>query len=179
MITQDCHYISAPIDEVDASEIKPGLPVRVTFDAFKDRVFAATLRRVAPYILEQEKQARTVEVEAELNEVPVSAQDYILLAGYSADMEIILEARENVLRIPSELILEDSLVLIINDDGELEKREIQRGLSNWHYTEILSGLEEGQQVVNNVGSQGVVAGANVTVTSVTDSSITANADGDD
>lgn len=165
LITDDCHYISAPIDEVDASEITSGLPARVTFDAFKDRIFPAKLRRVAPYILEQEKQARTVEVEAELDQPPLESEHYTLLAGYSADIEIILDKRENVVRLPSELILEDSYVLVINDDDELEKREIQLGLSNWHYTEILSGLTEGDEVVSNVGSKGVTVGANVAVTS--------------
>ena len=165
LITDDCHYISAPIDEVDASEITSGLPARVTFDAFKDRIFPAKLRRVAPYILEQEKQARTVEVEAELDQPPPESEHYTLLAGYSADIEIILDKRENVVRLPSELILEDSYVLVINDDDELEKREIQLGLSNWHYTEILGGLTEGDEVVSNVGSKGVTVGANVAVTS--------------
>lgn len=164
LITDNCHYISAPIDEVDASEIKPGLPVRVTFDAFKDRVFPATLRRVAPYILEKEKQARTVEVEAELNQTPAeNDQPYTLLAGYSADIEIILDTRDKVLRIPSELLLEDSYVLIVNDDDELEKRMVERGLSNWHYTEITSGLSEGEHIVSNVGSKGVNPGAEVII----------------
>ncbi|MGV6807764.1 MAG: efflux RND transporter periplasmic adaptor subunit [bacterium] len=158
LLTAHCHYISAPIDEVDAGSIEPGMPARVTLDAFRDRVFPATVRRVAPYILEQEKQARTVEVEAELNEV---ANDTQLLAGYSADIEIILETREDVLRVPTELVLEGRYLYVVAPDNELEKRAIEPGIANWRYTEILGGLGANEQIVVDVGSKGVEAGARV------------------
>ena len=43
LLTDNCHYISAPIDEVDASDIAVGMPVRVTMDSFRDRDFPATI----------------------------------------------------------------------------------------------------------------------------------------
>ena len=156
LLTDDCHYISAPIDEVDASDIALGLPVRVTLDAFRDRVFPATVRRISPYILDQEKQARTVEVEAELEPLP---EDVRLLAGYSADMEIILDSGDNALRIPSELVVDDEYVLVVDDEGILQRRQIRKGLTNWRYTEVLEGLKEGELIVSNIGSEGVEAGA--------------------
>lgn len=156
LITDNCHYISAPIDEVDASEIAVGLPVRITLDAFRDRSFPATVTRIAPYVLDLEKQARTVEVEANFDDL---GKDVILLAGYSADMEIIIETHENTLRLPSELILDGKFVLVLGDDGKLQKREITTGLANWRHTEILSGLAAGEQVVANIGAVGVVEGA--------------------
>lgn len=156
LLTDDCHYISAPIDEVDASDIAIGMPVRVTLDAFRNELFPATIRRISSYILDVEKQARTVEVEAELQSLP----DHIrLLAGYSADMEIILEVRERVLRIPSELLVDDNYVLVLNSNGYLERKAVEKGLSNWHFTEIRAGLEEGDQIVSNIGRVGVVEDA--------------------
>jgi len=156
LLTDDCHYISAPIDEVDASDIALGLPVRVTLDAFRDRVFPATVRRISPYILDQEKQARTVEVEAELEPLP---EDVRLLAGYSADMEIILDSGDNALRIPSELVVDDEYVLVVDGEGILQRRQIRKGLTNWRYTEVLEGFKEGALIVSNIGSEGVEAGA--------------------
>lgn len=161
LLTDYCHYISAPIDEVDASDIEVGMAVRVTLDAFRGRVFPATIRRIAPYILEQEKQARTVEVEAVLNE---QAPDLVLLAGYSADMEIILETRDNVLRVPTELIVDDRYVYVVKANGRLEKRVIEKGLANWRYTEIHSGLSVKENLVTNIGASGVVEDARVTIT---------------
>jgi len=158
LITDNCHYISAPLDEVDAGDVEPGLPVRVTLDAYRDRSFPAVVRRVAPYVLDLEKQARTVEVEADFSEIG----DTRLLAGYSADMEIILETHRDVPRLPTELILDNRYVLVL-EDGVLKKRELTTGLSNWKFTEIVGGLKTGDSVVANVGAAGVAAGARAEV----------------
>jgi len=159
LLTDDCHYVTAPIDEVDASEIQSGMPVRITMDAFRDQDFAATVRRIAPYVLDYEKQARTVDVEADFDSLPDQLK---LLAGYSADMEIILETRPETLRVPSELVIEDSYVLVL-EDGYLRKRSISRGLSNWRYTEVLDGLNNGDLIVGNIGDSGVLPGARAAV----------------
>ena len=165
LLTDNCHYISAPIDEVDASDIAIGDPVRVTLDAFRGKSFPAKIRRISPYILEVEKQARTVEVEADLSALPEGIK---LLAGYSADMEIILNARDNVLRIPSELVVDDSFVMVLDKESYLRRKAIEKGLSNWLYTEVVSGLLEGANIVSNVGSAGVVDGAPAKIGTVED-----------
>ena len=157
LIDNTCLYISAPIDEVDAPAVKVGLPVKITLDAFSNKSFEGKVRRIAPYILEIEKQARTVEVEAEFT----NPKDYgQLLAGYSADLEIILDTRTKVLHIPTEALLENNRVLIFSpDDHLLHARSIEPGLSNWKLTEIRSGLKEGEQVVTSIDREGVEAGA--------------------
>jgi len=160
LLTDNCHYISAPIDEVDASDIAVGMPVRVTMDSFRERDFPATIRRISTYVLDFEKQARTVEVEADLlpdKNMPA------LLAGYSADMEIILKAKNNALRVPTELIVDEKFVLIVDENNQVQQREIKIGLSNWHYSEVLGGLEDGDLVIANIGAKGIVAGAEVEV----------------
>ena len=162
LLTDHCHYISAPVDEVDASEISVGMPVRVTLDAYRGRVFPGTVRRIAPYILELEKQARTVEVEVELE--PIDAQENLLLAGYSADVEIIRETREKVLRIPTEVVVEGAYLYIVDSDNHLEKRQVKKGIANWRYTEVLSGLSAAEQIVVNVGMKGLEPGVAVKVT---------------
>jgi len=86
-----------------------------------------------------------------------------LLPGYTADVEIIIEQRDNVLRVPTETVLEGSRVLVYRDsDGTLESRRFESGVSNWRYTEVLSGLEEGERIVVSVDREGVEAGAEVT-----------------
>ena len=82
-----------------------------------------------------------------------------LLAGYSADMEIILDRHENVLRIPSELVVDDSYVLVVDNNSELQRKAITKGLSNWHFTEVLSGLNVGEQLVISIDREGVEADA--------------------
>jgi HlyD family secretion protein len=148
-----CFYVTAPIDEIDAAAIDVGLPAIISLDAFGDRHFSGRVRRIAPFVLDREKQARTVDVEVEFTRT----EDFKhLLAGYSADVEIVLDARKNTLRIPTHAILDGKRVFVYLPDRKvIQERSIQAGLSNWEYTEIISGLKPGEQVVVNVDRSGI------------------------
>ena len=156
LIDSSCLYISAPIDEVDATAVRTGMPARITLDAFPDQRFPGHVRRVAPYVLEVEKQARTVEVEAEID----NPEEYDLMPGYSADVEVILDIRTDVLRIPALAIIDGERVLLLNEqEGVIEERMIEKGVSNWEYSEIVSGLDGSELVILSVDREGVEAGA--------------------
>ena len=156
LIDSSCLYISAPIDEVDATAVRTGMPARITLDAFPDQRFPGHVRRVAPYVLELEKQARTVEVEAEID----NPEEYDLMPGYSADVEVILDIRTDVLRIPALAIIDGERVLLLNEqEGVIEERMIEKGVSNWEYSEIVSGLDGSELVILSVDREGVEAGA--------------------
>ena len=157
LIDASCLYISAPIDEVDAPAIKAGMKARITLDAFSGKSFKGEVQRVAPYVLEKEKQARVVDMETYF----IDPEEYLgLLPGYSADVEVILNVRENVLRIPTEAILDNKRVFVYHASDEvLEERQIKIGLSNWKFTEIISGLDQGEQIVLSVDRKGVSDGA--------------------
>lgn len=157
LIDDSCLYVSAPIDEVDAAKLKIGQRSRITLDAIKGRSFSGKVRRIAPYVLDLEKQARTVEVEVEFDKL---AQDENLLVGYSADVEIVYDARTQVLRVPTQTLLEGNRVLL-NKDGVVEERKVTTGLSNWEFAEVLSGLSEGDQVVSSLDRAGVKVGAKI------------------
>jgi HlyD family secretion protein len=155
LIDNSCLFIRAPIDEVDAPNVKAGLKAWITLDAFKERKFSGQVRRVAPYVLDIEKQSRTVDVEAVIDDPEMQ----VLLPGYSADVQVILDERQDVLHVPTSAVLEDSSVYVIPEGGgQLEKRQIQSGLANWESTEVLSGLEEGDFVVKSVDREGVADG---------------------
>ena len=159
LIDATCLYISAPIDEVDAPRVRAGLPARISLDAFPNATFPGHVRRVAPYVLDQEKQARTVEIEAEFDN-PEKAG---LLAGYSADVEVILEERAETLRLPTSVILPDKTVYLFDAaSGTIASHEVETGISNWEFTEVLSGLAAGDRVVSSIDRDGVVDGAVVT-----------------
>lgn len=160
VVDTSCIYVAAPIDEVDAPRIREGMPARVSLDAFRDRIFAARVRRVAPYVLDVEKQARTVEIEAELQDIE-SAQ---LLPGYSADIEVILQERPDVLRIPTRALIDGKRVFVYDPaDKRVHTRNVRVGLRNWEFVEITSGLEEGDVIVTTVDREGLVDGARAAV----------------
>jgi HlyD family secretion protein len=163
LIDDSCFYVEAPIDEVDAPDIVPELRARINLDAFGSRHFAGKVRRIAPYVLDREKQARTVDVEVEFTR-PKDVNP--LLAGYSADVEIILDVRQDTLRIPTEAVLDGKRVYVYLPEREvIQERTFQAGISNWDYTEVASGLTAGELVVVNVDRAGVENGAHAVLAS--------------
>jgi HlyD family secretion protein len=157
LVEYGCIYIDAPIDEVDAAAVRVGMPARVSLDAFRDALFAGTVRRIGAYVEDKEKQARFVTVEIDLADDPRKAK---LLPGYSADAEIILAARKDVTRIPSEALMEDGGVLIFNPtSSKIEQRSIKKGLANWRWIEVLEGVTVGDKLVLNFDDANVKVGA--------------------
>jgi len=161
LIDDRCLYVRAPIDEVDASVIRVGMAARVTLDAFRDQAFTGKVSRIAPYVEDKEKQARTVNVDVTLDALPDDVQ---LLVGYSADIEVITAANPQTLRIPSEALLEGNHVLTLADDGKtLQKKALTLGLSNWTWTEVSAGLTAEQPILVSLDNPAAVEGAEVTV----------------
>ncbi|OIQ82530.1 macrolide export protein MacA [mine drainage metagenome] len=159
LIDPTCLYVNAPMDEVDAPKMRVGQNARITLDAFPGQVFPAHVRRVAPYVMAVEKQARTVDVEASFDR---REDIHRMLVGYSADVEIVLEHRDNVLRVPTSALLEGGRVLRYQpDSGRLEERKLRTGVANWEYTEVLQGLSAGDRIVLSLEREGVKAGAQV------------------
>lgn len=158
LIDDSCLYVTAPMDEIDAPKIQPGMTARIALDALPGKKFSGKVRRVAPYVTEVEKQARTVDVEVVFTnpeEVPRN-----LLAGYSADVEIILDARANVLRLPTQAIQEGNKVLVLAKDNEkLVEKRFTPGLANWAYTEVRQGLNKGERIVSGFEDEKTKAGA--------------------
>ena len=155
LIDDACLYVKAPMDEVDAPKIHPGQEVRITLDALPGKQIPGKVRRVAPYVSAVEKQARTVDIEVDFSDKPGK-----LLVGYSADVEIVLDHRDNVLRIPTSAIQEGGKVLVVVD-GKLQERAIKTGLANWEYTEITDGLKAGERIVTSLDRPGIQPGASV------------------
>jgi HlyD family secretion protein len=156
LIDDTCLYVKAPMDEVDAPKVHVGQLARVSLDALPGKTLAGRVKRVAPYVVAIEKQARTVDVEVALDEV---ADKQRLLVGYSADVEIVLASHDQVLRVPSATLLAGGHVLLYHaDTHQLEQRSIKIGISNWQYTEVLSGLKAGDRIVASLERAGVKAG---------------------
>ena len=157
LIDDTCLYVSAPMDEIDAPKLKTGQFTRITLDALPGQVFTGKIRRIAPYVTEVEKQARTVDVEVDFDEPP----NLLLLVGYSADVEAVIDRHDDVLRIPAQAIRQKNKVLVLGADSKLEERSVETGLTNWAFTEVINGLEAGDQVFLTSDQDDVKAGTQV------------------
>jgi HlyD family secretion protein len=153
-------YISAPMDEVDSARIAVGQRTRVSVDSHPGEHFPGRVTRVAPFVLDVEAQNRTVEIEVELDDSELAGS---LLPGTSADVEVILSERQDVLRVPTAAVLQGSQVLVV-ENNTLSARPVRIGLRNWDFSEVAEGLQSGEQVVVSVDRPEVQAGARVEVT---------------
>jgi HlyD family secretion protein len=158
LIDYSCLYVSAPIDEVDAGRLVVGQRARISLDAFRDAGFSGRLDRIAPYVLELEKQARTVEIDV-LFDNPADRER--LLVGYSADVDLILETREGALRLPAEAVLDDDTVYRLAG-GRIERVKIVPGIRNWNWIEVREGLAEGDRVIDELDLPGLAVGVRAT-----------------
>ena len=152
-------YISAPMDEVDSAKVHPSQKVRVTLDPYPGKHFLGHVVQVSPYVNDVEEQNRTVDIEVDLQD-----PDFVktLLPGTSADVEVILSVREDVLRIPRPTLLEGNRVWVV-ENRRLAERMIQVGLKNWDYVEVLKGINEGESVVSSLDSTEVQVGSPVKI----------------
>jgi HlyD family secretion protein len=155
LIDETCLYVKAPMDEVDAPKVSVGQVVRITLDALPGKSFPGKVRRVAPYVTAVEKQARTVEVEGTFDDPKATGR---LLVGYSADVEVILDVRRDVLRVPTSALLQGGRVLLLQE-GQLVERAVKTGLANWEHTEVTQGLQGEERIVTSLDRAGVKAGA--------------------
>ena len=161
LLDTSCFYVIAPIDEVDAPGVKINMEARVIMDAFGNKHFPARIRRIDPYVLDLEKQARTVDVEVEFDS---NENGEKFLAGYSADVEIIVEVEKDVLRIPTQSLLDNNKVYLFQPQSRtLQEKIIKVGLSNWDITQVVEGLQEGDSVVISTDRPGLEDGVRVKI----------------
>jgi HlyD family secretion protein len=131
------------IDEIDVAMVQLGQEANILLDALPDEevkgsvafisLVGTTLAGVVSY-------GTTITLENPIAE---------LKDGMSATAEVIIERHDDVLLIPNRAIrgtLENPIVLVLVDRQQ-EEREITLGLSDGINTEVLSGLEEGEEVI--------------------------------
>jgi HlyD family secretion protein len=155
MFDPEALYLSVPLDEADVGRVKTAQVVRVTFDAFPGKVFPGTVTRVSSYVLDKVEQNRTFEIEVTLAD-PLFART--LSPGTSADVEVVLAARDGVLRFPRTALIDGKSVLVLSA-GLLVARPVTTGLMNWEWVEAREGLSADEQVVVSLDRPEVKAGA--------------------
>ncbi|MEZ5963191.1 MAG: efflux RND transporter periplasmic adaptor subunit [Planctomycetota bacterium] len=158
LIDTERMLVKAPIDEVDSAAVAVGQTARITLDAFPGRVFAGEVTRRAPYVLDREKEARTVDVEVEFADTKEIAG---VLPGATADVQIVLRRVDDCVRVPTEALLPGQSVFVVGADGVLEERSLELGTRNWQVSEVTAGLAAGDRVVLSIDRPGLAVGARV------------------
>jgi HlyD family secretion protein len=135
------------VDEIDVGKLREGMPVRIKVGALPDAVVTGTLTRIAPKATEKDG-TTLFDVEASIKD----GARVVLRAGYSANADIIIQEKKDVPVLPERLVTfekEKAFVEVPGATPEAEpvRREVAVGLSDGLNVEIVSGLAEGEQVV--------------------------------
>jgi RND family efflux transporter MFP subunit len=137
------------LDETDLDNIAVGNEVEVVFDALPDETFSGRVVRVEPALVTVEN-VPTVQAVAALEGVSLRNMP----AGLNATVEVIGGKAENALLVTVEALRElapgQYAVFVVNDAGELELRPVEVGLMDFANAEILSGLEQGDEVSTGI-----------------------------
>jgi multidrug efflux pump subunit AcrA (membrane-fusion protein) len=139
------------LDETDLDLIDVGYEVEVLFDAFPDQVFKGQVIRVDPVLVEMEG-APTIQALASL-ERGDNDSIWPLPSGLNASVEVIAGRAENALLVPVEALRElgpgqYAVMIMVGDEPQM--RQVEVGLMDYAYAEIISGLEEGDQVSTGI-----------------------------
>lgn len=132
------------VDESDVGKLKEGMPLELTVGAIDDQQFGAVLEFISPKGIEEEGTVK-FEIRAAL-ETP---EEVFLRAGYSANADIILDKRQQVLAVKERDVLfeeEQTFVELRQSGDQVQKQEVTLGISDGILVEVIKGLDENAQV---------------------------------
>lgn len=149
-------HVDVAFDELDLGKIVVGREAEISLDAFEGRLRGAVVE-IAPSITLDLKGNRSV-----LLKVSVP-QDPRLRIGMSADVDVVVAKREEVLWVPPVAVLgrgaERTVILVKN--GLASRRTIEVGIATWEAVEVVKGLAAGDLVALDPSQPGLVEGAHV------------------
>ncbi len=140
-------FVRGKVDQADIGKVYMGQPARIVVESFRDRKFNGKVYKISPLGVEKEN-VTTFEVQ-----VSIANPGRELKANMSANAEIILEEKPNVLLVPEAAIVYDKQrnASVEQADEKAEKGRkkiaVKLGISNGVKTELVSGLGEGQKVI--------------------------------
>ena len=140
-------YVKGKVDEVDISKVYFGQPARIVVESLKDKKFQGKVTKISPLGVEKDN-VTTFEVR-----VSIQNPNGELKANMSANAEIILDEKHNILQIPEAAVIYDkdrhTLVETPDPGSKTGRRKlaVKLGISNGIKTELVEGLKEGQQVI--------------------------------
>jgi len=140
----------ASVDEADIGKVAVGQPAEITVDAFPGKRFTGQVERIAIRGVNISNVV-TFEVKIEVT----SRDKGLLRPEMTANVDIIVAARDNVLSVPSDAIIRKKgkpHVTVMNASGEKEDRPVETGISDGQRTEISTGVVLGEKVVNYQGA---------------------------
>jgi HlyD family secretion protein len=141
----DSFQLVVPFEESDAARIAVNQQVEVSVDAVPDLRAPATVLAIAPA---GTPSSGIVEYNATI--VLRDGSDPRLRDGQTALADVVVESVDNVLRVPSAAVRRDgsgTVVDVRGEDGQPVPTPFEAGTVGDEYTQVISGLREGQELL--------------------------------
>jgi HlyD family secretion protein len=133
------------VDEIDVGRLEEGMPVEIKIGALPDTRIRGEVKRIS---LKAKKNDNATVFPVEI--MLMQTDGAVLRAGLSANAEVIIQERRDVVLIPERTVTFEGGAAWVNvraADGSAQKRSIKIGLSDAITVEVLEGLTEGEQVL--------------------------------
>jgi len=166
IVNPDKIYVLATIDEVDVGRLRLDQPVMISVDAFPGEKFPGAIKRISSIVSGGKLETRTADVWIYFNEKHAKIKP-----GMSADVEILVSTLPSVLSVPSQAVIEregKKQVFVVNGKDVkpgakvvAKLKPIEIGETNWSFTQVTKGLNEGEFVITTPEVEGLKDGAKV------------------
>jgi HlyD family secretion protein len=133
------------VDEIDVGKLKEGMEAEIKVGALPTDKVKGNLRKIS---LKAEKKENATVFPIEIS-IP-KGSNTVLRAGYSANANVIIQKKDSVLTVPERVVTfrnDSAFVKVSSGPGKEEERYIKTGLSDAINIEVLSGLKEGEEVL--------------------------------
>ena len=134
---QDLIFVGK-IDESEVEKLHKGMDIQLTIGAIEDEFYPASLEHISPKGVEENGA-----IQFEIKAAVLLEQGQFLRAGYSANAEVVLDKREDVLTLSEMLVQYDGstpYVEIEVAENTFERRDLELGLSDGLFVEVISGV---------------------------------------
>lgn len=131
---KNAYLLELDVDENDMVHVTLGQKMVVTLDSYKGKAFDATVDKIYPIM---DERSRTFKIEAHFDVQPAK-----LYPNLTAEANIIIQTKKNVLTIPKSYLINNEYVLVNKD----ERRKVKVGLSDYQNAEILEGLQADETI---------------------------------
>ncbi len=133
------------VDEIDVGKLKEGMETEIKVGALPTDKIVGKLTKIS---LKAEKKENATVFPIEI--VIPTANNTTLRAGYSANANVIIQKKDSVLMVPERVVTfrnDSAFVKVVLGPGKEEERTIKTGLSDAINVEVLTGLQEGDSVL--------------------------------
>jgi HlyD family secretion protein len=144
--------VRAKVNQADANELRPGLPVRIGLDAYPDLTFTGRVVQMSPLAVTS---SLSTKVRTFVALITVEGSHPNLMPDLTASLDVELARQANALVVPRDALKYDgeNVYVRVQRGGRFEDQAVTVGVMNAHEAVVSSGLSEGAVIARNAAAR--------------------------